>query len=73
MAEADAEPDLTAGEKAQLAGYCRTALTSPRPDAPAVIQAKRRICLTIVRDSGVSGPNAVAADEECEEIGAGGP
>jgi hypothetical protein len=72
VAEVDAEQVLTPDEKAKLAGYCRTALTSPSPDAPAVIEAKRSICLTIVKDSGVSGANAVAADRACEQIGAAG-
>jgi hypothetical protein len=63
---------LTADEKAKLIGYCHTAVTSPGPDSPAVIQARRSICLTVVQDSGVSGSNARAADRACQQIGATG-
>lgn len=70
VAEVDAQQVLTEAEKATLINYCQTAVTSPSPDSPAVIRARRAVCLTVVADSGVSGANAIAADRACEQIGA---
>jgi hypothetical protein len=56
---------LTTDEQAQLERLCVLELTSGNPYSPAAIAAKRRICLTVVRDSGVTGAAARAARRHC--------
>jgi hypothetical protein len=59
---------LTSHERTQLEALCELELTSG-PDSPAAIAAKRTICLTVVKDSGVSGAAARAARRRCRRTG----
>ena len=67
------EPFLTSEEQAQLDHLCETALASGNPDSPEIFAVERQICLTIVKDSGVTGLPAVVARQSCAATGHIGP
>jgi hypothetical protein len=64
-----AQTVLTHDERAQLEALCELELTSGSPNSPAAVAAKRRICLTVVKDSGVRGAAARAARRRCRRSG----
>jgi hypothetical protein len=66
---ARAKTALTRDEQAQLEALCEVELTSGSPDSPAAIAAKQKICLTVVKDSGVTGAAARAARRRCRRTG----
>jgi hypothetical protein len=60
---------LTRDERSQLEALCALELTSGNPDSRAAVAARRRICLTVVKDSGVRGAAARAARRRCRRTG----
>ena len=59
---------LTAAERSQLDSLCRRAWTGHLTPA-AFFAAQRRLCVTMVADSGLVGAAATAAEQTCEQGG----
>ena len=59
---------LTAPERSQLDSLCRRAWTGHLTPA-AFFAAQRRLCVTMVADSGLVGAAATAAEQSCEQGG----
>jgi hypothetical protein len=59
---------LTAAERSQLDSLCRIAWTGHLTPA-AFLVAHRRLCVTMVSDSGLVGAAATAAEQSCEQRG----
>jgi len=59
---------LTSAERSQLDALCRLAW-SGHLTPTAFLSANRRLCVTMVRDSGLVGAAATAAEQTCENGG----
>ena len=59
---------LTSAERSQLDSLCRRAWTG-RLTPAAFTAAHRRLCVTMVGDSGLTGAAATAAEQSCEQTG----
>jgi hypothetical protein len=73
QANVRAQSVLTIDEQTQLERLCEMELTSGNPNSPGALAAKLRICLTIVKDSGVTGTAAAAARRACRGEGPAPP
>ena len=56
---------LTADEKAQLNHLCDVAGSGNRAQVRA---AEKQICLTVIKDSGLSGTALTAAQQSCNKV-----
>ena len=59
---------LTAAERSQLDSLCRLAWTGHLTPA-AFAAAQRKLCMTMVADSGLVGTAATVSEQSCEQSG----